>query len=63
LLVETGLAKSKREAREFLAAGSIGVNGEKLSAADVLLTRQNLLHGSLMAIRRGRKQWHLTRWG
>lgn len=61
LLVETGLAKSKREAREFLAAGSVSINGEKIGP-DTRIDATQLLYGSLMAIRRGKKAWHLTRW-
>ncbi|HZW09762.1 MAG TPA: tyrosine--tRNA ligase [Phycisphaerales bacterium] len=61
LLVETGLAKSKREAREFLAGGSVSVNGEKAGPED-RLTERRLLHGELIALRRGKKAWHLTRW-
>lgn len=61
LLVSTKLAQSKREAREFIANGSVAVNGAKLGA-DVRLTESHLLHGSLMAIRRGKKNWHLIRW-
>lgn len=62
LLKEIGLASSNREAREFLAEGSVSVNGDKL-AAGVSLGEGHLLHGSLMAIRRGKKKWHLVRWG
>lgn len=61
LLIETGLAKSKREAREFLGNGSVSVNGAKAGADDTL-TAANLLHGELIALRRGKKAWHLTRW-
>lgn len=61
LLVETQLAKSKTEAREFLTNGSVTVNGSKVTATD-RLTSANLLHGSMIAIRRGKKNWHLTNW-
>ncbi len=61
LLVETGLASSKREAKDFLQGGSVAVNGQKI-AADVSLTGANLLHGKIMAIRRGKKNWFLARW-
>ncbi|MAY73596.1 MAG: tyrosine--tRNA ligase [Phycisphaerae bacterium] len=61
LLIETGLAKSKREAREFVSAGSVSVNGRKLAEGD-RVTTDDLLHGSMIAIRRGKKNWHLTRW-
>jgi len=62
LLIETGLAKSKREAREFLDGGSVSVNGEK-AGGDRRVTEADLLHGEAIALRRGKKQWHLTRWG
>jgi tyrosyl-tRNA synthetase len=62
LLVETKLAQSKREAKEFLASGSVSVNGRKVGAEDRLKTA-DLLHGSMIALRRGKKNWHLTRWG
>ncbi len=61
LLVSTRLAQSKREAREFIANGSVAVNGAKLGEG-VRLTDSHLLHGSLMALRRGKKNWHLIRW-
>ncbi|MBL0921593.1 MAG: tyrosine--tRNA ligase [Phycisphaerales bacterium] len=62
LLVEVGLAKSKRESREFLANGSVSVNGEKVGPDDPL-TPARLLHGGLILLRRGKKNWHVTRWG
>lgn len=61
LLVETGLAKSKREAREFVSNGSVSVNGRKIGP-ETRLDASFLLHGSMMAIRRGKKAWHLTHW-
>jgi len=61
LLVETGLAKSRREAREFLSGGSVSVNGAKAGPED-RLTTEHLLHGEMIALRRGKKAWHLTRW-
>lgn len=61
LLVSTGLAKSNREAREFLANGSVSANGRKIGPDD-RLSPGDLLHGSVIALRRGKKTWHLTRW-
>lgn len=60
LLVESGLANSKRIARELLAAGAISLNGEirrddQLSANDRLFDRYLLL-------RRGKKQYRLVTW-
>lgn len=61
LLPQTTLADSKRAAREFLHAGSVTVNGRKVPF-EHRLTTADLLHGRLIALRRGKKAWHLTRW-
>ena len=61
LLVATGLASSRREAREFLAQGSVLMNGEKLGT-DSRVDANNLLHGDTILLRRGKKNWHVTRW-
>jgi tyrosyl-tRNA synthetase len=65
LLAETGLAKSRREAREFLKAGSVSVNGDKVAGDDAVdrqLGVDDLLHGRTILLRRGKKAWHSTRW-
>ncbi len=61
LLVATGLATSKKQAREFLSTGAVTINGQA-SPADGRLRVGHLLHGSMIAIRRGKKNWHLTTW-
>jgi tyrosyl-tRNA synthetase len=61
LLAQTTLAKSKTEARQFLESGSISVNGHK-AAADARVSLATLLHGRVIALRRGKKSWHVTRW-
>lgn len=61
VLIDCKLATSKREAREFIASGSVTVNGQKVGDP-ARLTPAHLLHGSLTAIRRGKKNWHLIRW-
>lgn len=60
LLPETTLARSKREAREFLAAGAVQVNGVK-AAPDARLTCGDLLHGAVILLRRGKRNWHAVR--
>jgi tyrosyl-tRNA synthetase len=50
------LAASKREAREFLQAGSVLLNGVKASP-DAVLTERELMHGCAALVRRGKKQW------
>jgi len=62
LLAETSLAKSKSEARTHLKAGAVTINGRKVGEEDALQA-EHLLHGQIAAIRRGKKNWHVTRWG
>ncbi|MGU5793089.1 tyrosine--tRNA ligase [Aeromonas hydrophila] len=60
LLVESGLANSKRIARELLAAGAISLNGE--IRRDEPLTAADLLFGRYLLLRRGKKQYRLVTW-
>jgi len=61
VLTSTSLASSKRAAREYLDSGAIAVNGEKCPADRRLYTR-DLLPGATILLRRGRKNWHATKW-
>jgi tyrosyl-tRNA synthetase len=61
LVATTSLATSKREARQFLQTGAIAVNGEKVGP-EHRLRESDLLHGTRILLRRGKKQWHATRW-
>ena len=61
LLVEAGVAPSNRQAREWLTAGSISVNGERVGA-DHTMTSGDVLAGDLTLVRRGKKTWSAIRW-
>ncbi|MFM4856669.1 tyrosine--tRNA ligase [Aeromonas hydrophila] len=60
LLVESGLANSRRIARELLAAGAISLNGE--IRRDEPLTATDRLFGRYLLLRRGKKQYRLVTW-
>jgi tyrosyl-tRNA synthetase len=60
LLIAVGLAKSKREAREHLGNGAVLVNGAK-STVEATVTPADLLHGSVVLVRRGRREWRVAR--
>ena len=60
LLVESGLASSKRVARELLAAGAISLNGE--TRQDEQLSAEDRLFGRYLLLRRGKKQYRLVEW-
>jgi tyrosyl-tRNA synthetase len=61
LLPEVALASSKREAREFLQAGAVTINGRK-AALDDCLTTSDLLHNTLIVLKRGKKNTHVLRY-
>lgn len=58
LLVECGLANSRRIARELLAAGAISLNGA--IRQDGQVTDGDWLFGRYLLLRRGKKQYHLV---
>lgn len=60
-LAETGLASSKSQAREFVKGGGVTINGATKAAMDTRLTREHLLHGEVILLRRGKKNWHVCR--
>lgn len=60
LLVNCGLANSKRIARELLAAGAISLNGA--IRQDEQLSANDRLFGRYLLLRRGKKQYHLVEW-
>ena len=61
LLPQTSLAKSKTEARTLLEQNSISVNG-RAAAKDARVTEASLINGDMIALRKGKKNWHITRW-
>ena len=60
-LATTSLASSNREAREFLKNGSVFVNGSKVPE-EYALSPNDLLHGTTILLRRGKKNWAVTNW-
>lgn len=56
LLVNNNIASSRREAREFLSAGSITINGDKFQDETQMITRDLAIGGHTMIIRRGKKK-------
>ncbi|MED7771007.1 tyrosine--tRNA ligase [Aeromonas dhakensis] len=58
LLVQCGLANSRRIARELLAAGAVSLNGA--IRQDGQVTDGDWLFGRYLLLRRGKKQYHLV---
>ena len=56
LLVNNNIAFSRREAREFLSAGSITINGDKFQDESQMITKDLAIGGHTMIVRRGKKK-------
>lgn len=56
MLVDNGICSSKREAREFLNAGSISINDEKVKDEQMLIKSNIAIDGEILVIKRGKKK-------
>ena len=56
LLVDNGVCQSRREAREFLAAGSISINDEKVGDENQIITKSIAIDNEVLIIKRGKKK-------
>ena len=61
LVAQTTLASSKREARQFVESGAVQVNGQKVDLTYRVRT-SDLLYGKAVLLKRGKKNWHVTKW-
>lgn len=59
LLVNMGVAKSKREAREFIEAGAISINGEKITDIEKTIKTEMFIENTYIIVRRGKKNYHI----
>jgi tyrosyl-tRNA synthetase len=60
LLVQSGLARSRRAARTLVAQGGVAVNGRRVRDVDAGLGRDGLLFGRYIVLQRGR-DYHLVK--
>ena len=59
LLVNNGIATSKREAREFISAGSITINGDKYLDENEIISKDKAINNEIVIIRRGKKKYFM----
>ncbi len=57
MLVEAKIASSKREAREFVTAGSITINEEKITNLDQTITKEIAIENEILIVKRGKKKY------
>lgn len=58
-LIETKLASSKREAREFIQSGAVIVNDEKVVDLDYMIEQKEAFFNTYVMLRRGKKKYAL----
>ncbi len=57
MLVNNKIVSSKREAREFLNAGSITLNGDKVSDENLMIDESIAIGGKAIVVRKGKKKY------
>ena len=60
LIVEAGIASSKRQAREDVTNGAISINGEKVTDLEYIVDAKDRLEDAFAIIRRGKKKYHMV---
>ncbi|MBL7714737.1 MAG: tyrosine--tRNA ligase [Bdellovibrionales bacterium] len=63
LLVETGLCSSKGAARKDLEGGGIYLNQVRVEDVKKVIQTTDLLHGQMVVLRKGKKNYHLVFFG
>lgn len=58
-VVNVGVAKSKREAREFIGTGAISINGEKITDLETTIDESKFIENKYIVVRRGKKKYYL----
>ncbi len=61
ILVNNKIVSSKREGREFLNAGSITLNGDKVSDENMPVTSSIAIEGKVIVLRRGKKKNYILK--
>ena len=59
LLVNNGVATSRREAREFLGGNAISINGNLVTDENIIINKGIAIDGRVLVIRRGKKKYFL----
>jgi tyrosyl-tRNA synthetase len=61
LLVLTGIASSKGEARRLIGGGGIYLNGERVAEVDRTARIGDSIEGRVLLLRKGKKDYHVVR--
>ena len=61
LVVATGLARSRGDAKRLVEQGGVAVNGRKVSMADRVITSEDWLADRHLLVKKGSRDWGLVR--
>lgn len=59
MLASSKIASSKREAREFVNAGSITINEDRITDLDFVVDKDISIDGEILVVRRGKKKYFI----
>ena len=60
-VINMGVAKSKREAREFIESGAISINGEKVTDINLVIDNNMFIEETYIVLRRGKKNYYIAK--
>lgn len=59
VLVDASIAQSKREAREWIQAGSVQVNGQKETNVEMIINKKEAFDERFIILKKGKKNYYL----
>ena len=59
LIIEMGIASSKREAREFVSSNAVSINGDKVTDLEYVISDNDFLDDTYIVIKRGKKNYYI----
>ena len=59
MLVNNGIATSRREAREFLTGNAISINGTLVNDENMIINKDIAIANEIVVVRRGKKKYYL----
>ena len=59
MLLTMNVAKSKREAREFINTGAISINGERITDTEKTIDISMFIENTYIVVKRGKKNYYI----
>ena len=63
VLVDTGLAKTRSDARRLIEQGGVSVNGEKAKDIKAIISEKDLSDEGVILLQKGKKAFHQVKIG